>query len=64
MSDSDEAALKKNFDKVLAAIKVKLIDAAGPNPRTKKADLAALIDTKLDQLSRDLAKAAGPNPRT
>ena len=64
MSDSDGAALKRNVDKVMAELKGKLIEAAGPNPRTGKASLAKLIDDKLGELSREVVKAAGPNPRT
>jgi hypothetical protein len=65
MSESDGAALRTNVDKVMAELRGKLIEAAGPNPRTGKANLAKLIDDKLGELSKELVKAAaGPNPRT
>lgn len=64
MSESDGAALKRNVDKVMAEFRGKLIEAAGPEPRTGKANLAKLIDDKLGELSREVVKAAGPEPRT
>lgn len=72
MSNGDERALESAQQRKVRALMAKLgpqmtkklVEAAGPNPRTGSSALTKLVEDALTDLTTKVATAAGPNPRT